>query len=184
MASRAVLRFFLLHGKATFMAPRILTLTQFQIVYQIGQKTALRMCQQGEIPAFKAGGRWRIVDIGAHLVELAQRQGSSLEATPFLRGVETAALLRVSSRRLRKLAEDNRIDHDRRSGRRVYSLESVLQYAAQRDRKHARRGSYIRPAVMAWAQSLLAKKLATESLVTVPDFVRDEAAANPAKIVP
>jgi hypothetical protein len=163
---------------------RILTTLQFRALYQLSERVARRMCREGDIPAIKAGGRWRVVDVGEHMVQLARRQAASLEAMPFLRGVEAAALLRVSSRRLRKLAEDDRIDYDQCGGRRVYSLESVLQYAAHRDQKHARRGSYIRPAVMAWAQSLLAKKLATESLVTVPDFVRDEAAANPAKIVP
>jgi hypothetical protein len=166
------------------MAPRILTLAQFQIVYQIGQKTALRMCQRGDVPAFKAGGRWRVADAGAYLVELARRRAASLETTAFLRGVETAALLRVSSRRLRKLAQDDEIDYDLRGGRRVYSLESVLQYATRRDHKHARRGSNIRPAVMAWAESLLAKKLAQESFATVPDFMRDEPSANPTKNVP
>lgn len=39
---------------------RLLTLREAAAILQVSKRTLLRMIQQGEVPAFKVGGQWRI----------------------------------------------------------------------------------------------------------------------------
>ncbi|HEV8340895.1 MAG TPA: helix-turn-helix domain-containing protein [Candidatus Binatia bacterium] len=39
---------------------KLLTLSEAASILQLSKRTLLRMIQQGEVPAFKVGGQWRI----------------------------------------------------------------------------------------------------------------------------
>lgn len=39
---------------------KLLTLTEAAEILQVSKRTLLRMIQQGDVPAFKVGGQWRI----------------------------------------------------------------------------------------------------------------------------
>jgi excisionase family DNA binding protein len=39
---------------------KLLTLSEAAAILQISKRTLLRMIQQGDVPAFKVGGQWRI----------------------------------------------------------------------------------------------------------------------------
>jgi len=161
---------------------RILTARQFRAAYQLSDRVARRMCQRGEIPAFKAGARWRVVDVGEHMVQLARRQAAALETTPFLRGVEAAQLMGISDRRLRQLAEAGNVEFKLHGTRRLYALQSLLDYMARSGQNRAQRGGYARPYVMEWARQLVAQKLAEYSFENdLPDSALPAPSANQAQ---
>lgn len=65
----------------------------------------------------------------------------------------------ISGRRLRQLAEDGRVDFKLRGTRRLYALQTLLDYMSRRGRSRAQRNGYARPWVLEWAKELIEQKL-------------------------
>jgi hypothetical protein len=138
---------------------RILTTRQFQALYQIGEKAARRLLYSGEIAGIKTGAGWRILDPGPVLLEMVRRQSQELAAVPFIRGLEASQLTGISDRRLRQLAEAGEIEFKLSGKRRVYALQSLLDFMARRGQNRDKHDGYRRPYVMAWARDLVERKL-------------------------
>ena len=51
-----------MHMKKTDTAIRLLTLAEAASILKISKRTLHRMIQQKQIPAFKVGGQWRILE--------------------------------------------------------------------------------------------------------------------------
>jgi hypothetical protein len=156
---------------------RILTFLQFQALYQLGEKSARKLLYSGDIAGIRTGAGWRIVDPGPELLQLMRMEAADLAEIPFIRGVEAATLLNISSRRLRQLAERGQIKYRLHGARRIYSLQSLLDYIAWRGRVRSQSEGYIRPQVMVWAKSMLRQTL-NERGVVLPDFLRDVRSEN------
>jgi excisionase family DNA binding protein len=63
-----------------FQELKLLTLLEAASILQISKRTLLRMIQQGEVPAFKVGGQWRIRESQFRKwVEQKENSVSSLE---------------------------------------------------------------------------------------------------------
>jgi hypothetical protein len=161
---------------------RILTMLQFQGLYGVGAKTTRRLLHSGEVGGLKTGAGWRILDPGPVLLELVRHQTQELVAVPFVRGVEASALLRISSRRLRQLAESGKIEFKLRGTRRLYALQSLLDYMASRGDSRDQHDGYRRPWVMAWARELIDRKLPEYFAESdLPDSAPDTPSANHAQ---
>ena len=151
---------------------------QFRVLYQIGEKTARRMLQSGDILGFKTpGGSWRIPDPGPTVVEIMQRKTMPLLEAPFIRGVEARSFLAITDRRLRQLAERGEIAYELHGQRRVYRLRSLLDYMARRGRKPVQRDGYVRPQVMAWARRMLRQTLQEQGM-QAPDLLKESPSEN------
>jgi hypothetical protein len=161
---------------------RILRMIEFQALYQVGEKTARKLLYSGEIAGFKTTAGWRIVDPGPVLLELVRHQTQELANIPFVRGTEASALLNISSRRLRQLAEAGAIEFKLSGKRRHYALQSLLNYMASRGRGRDQHEGYRRPCVMAWARKLIERKLPEYFFqADLPDSEQTKPSANHAK---
>lgn len=77
----------------------------------------------------------------------------ALADIPYIRGVEVAELLGVSTRRVRRMAEVGLMPCRVKNGRRVYSLADIVAVANRRKQGRKRQpGSYVRPWVLDWAR--------------------------------
>lgn len=156
---------------------------QFQVVYQIGEKAVRRLLYSGELAGIRTGAGWRIVDPGPELLDLMRMQAAELASVPFIRGGEAADLMNVSDRRVRRLGELGTLQYEMRGSRRVYSLESIAAYMAQRHSGHRKQShTDVRPWVRRWAAANVAAVLRDRE-IPVPDFLENELAGNSAKSV-
>ena len=139
--------------------PRILSMLQFCVWYGLGRKTIRNMLRAGDLQGIRTPVGWRIVDPSRELFEILRRRAIEIDQACFLRGIEVAELLGMSTRRVRRLAEDGRLRFRMIGKRRAYPLASVVGFIAQRERGAKRgTGSYSRPTVMAWARKRLERQ--------------------------
>ncbi len=139
--------------------PRVLTMLQFRARYGLSPATVRAMLRNGKLQGLNtAGGHWRIVDPGPELLEKLRRKAVEIEQVCLIRGVEVAALLGVSTRYVRILAERGILGHTLSGSRRLYPLAEVLKILTARERRTKKgTGSYARPTVLAWAKKRLSE---------------------------
>ena len=142
------------------MLVRIFTLPEFAAWYQLDKRTVRKMLRTGQVHGVQTpAGRWRIPDVGSVLLERMRQRYLALEDAAFIRGVEAAELLGISSRRVRKMAEEGTLPCKMRAGRRLYALGDILAVLDRRKCKAKRgSGSYVRPEVLKWAKQQVAEK--------------------------
>lgn len=139
------------------MLTRVLTVPEFAAFYQLDRRTVRKMLALGQLAGIRTPAGWRIPDPGALLLARLRQQQAALCDVPFIRGVEVAELLNVSSRRVRRMAEDGVLPCRVSRGRRLYALSDIIAVINGRSQPRSRQsGSYARPWLLAWARKNLA----------------------------
>jgi hypothetical protein len=127
------------------MLTRILTLAEFRAWYKLGEKSARKMLQSGQIVALKTPGGWRIPDLGPNLLELTRRRAENLEEVPFIGAL--------------KLLPSSATAGGGWRGRVQAARQSLIEHISRRGRNHTQRDGSSRPCVKRCAQELMARKL-------------------------
>lgn len=161
--ARLTSRYRYVHGRMQLasrdrMLIRNFTLFEFAVWYGLDRRTVRKMLRNSQLHGLRTPAGWRIPDPGPPLVERMRQQYLALEDAPFIRGVEAAELMGISSRRVRKLAEEGQLPCRMRAGRRLYALADILAVLDRRTQGRQRQpGSYARPWVMDWARKVAEK---------------------------
>lgn len=150
---------------------KILSMRQFEVWYGLGRPTIRRMLLSGDLEGIKTTAGWRIVDPSPLLFQRLVDRATGIERACFLQAVEVAALLGMSSRRLRRLAEEGKIHFEWHGKRRLYPLAEVRRLLSEREQGRKRgSGSYVRLQVISWAKKRLALRQFASMTEGVPLF--------------
>jgi hypothetical protein len=157
---------------SSLTSPRFYTPQQFARVYQIQPLQIAFLLRKGILRGVKIGNHVRIEDPGLYLSIPEEID----DAWPVLRESEIAAVLGITPRMVRKLAEDGVIRPRRlpgkmnareRHGKRIYSMSDLRTLIAYRSDPEAK-GAAKSAAIVKWAiEKVLGRKVEANIYATV-----------------
>jgi hypothetical protein len=148
---------------------RWLSMLETAVRLGVGWKSVKGMLTRGQLEGVKTPAGWRVLYPSGPLAAGIARTMQAPDDIYLLRGVEAAGLLGISSRGLRKMADEGRIKSRWVGKRRFYSVQAVRDALARRHNGNKlpspRRKSLI---IVTWATCRL-RGIPIEAVGYVPD---------------